>query len=361
MVNEAAALSLGAWLWLALGHGRFWRLRSLPPPPAEPAQHRIVAVIPARDEASTIGRAVASLDGLQAIVVDDDSSDDTAALASRAGAMVVSAGPLPAGWTGKMWAMRRGVEAARALDPDYLLLTDADIVHSPEAIRRLVSIAQRESRDLVSLMVRLNCASPAERLLVPAFVFFFFMLYPPAWIRRADRRTAGAAGGCILIRPEALERIGGIEAVRSELIDDCALARQVKHNGGSVWLGISDEVRSIRQYSRFTDVRRMIVRTAYTQLKYSPLLLLGTVAGMAFLYVVPVIAALAASPFGALAWLTMAAVYLPAVRFYGQPALAALLLPLAGVFYTAATVESAVRYWRGKGGAWKGRHQAVRS
>jgi hopene-associated glycosyltransferase HpnB len=253
------------------------------------------------------------------------------------------------------------VEAARLLAPDYLLFTDADILHTCNGVARLVTIAERESRHLVSVMVRLNCTSPAERLLIPAFVFFFFMLYPPAWIRRADHRTAGAAGGCILIRPDALDRIGGIEAIRSELIDDCALARAVKRIGGSVWLGISDEVRSIRQYPAFGDVRRMIVRTAFTQLRYSPLLLLGTVAGMGLLYVVPVAASLAGSPFGALAWLTMAALYLPAIRFYRQPLLSAFLLPLAGVFYTAATLESAIRYWSGEGGAWKGRHQAVQS
>jgi hopene-associated glycosyltransferase HpnB len=361
MVNEFAAASLAAWLWIAFGHGRFWRLRSVLPPSAVATQCRVVAVIPARDEAATISQAVMSLRSVPVIVVDDNSSDDTATLAAEAGAAVVSAGPLPAGWTGKLWALRAGVEAARALGPDYLLFTDADIVHTHDSTARLVSIAEHESRDLVSVMVRLNCTSPAERLLIPAFVFFFFMLYPPAWIRRADRRTAGAAGGCILIRPEILDRIGGLEAIRSELIDDCALAREVKRSGGSVWLGISDDVRSIRDYPRFADVRRMIVRTAFTQLKYSPILLAGTVAGMCFLYVLPVAAALAGSVFGVLAWITMAALYVSAVRFYGQPALSAVLLPFAGVFYTAATVESAIRYWSGEGGAWKGRHQAVQS
>jgi hopene-associated glycosyltransferase HpnB len=361
MVDEAAAASLAAWLWLAVGHGQFWRFRRAWPPPAAPTHRRIVAVIPARDEAGTIRQAVESLVEIPVIVVDDNSSDGTAVIASEAGATVVSAGPLPSGWTGKLWALRRGVDAARALNPEYLLFTDADIVHTPAGISRLVSIAERESRDLVSLMVKLNCTSPAERLLIPAFVFFFFMLYPPAWVHRGGRRTAGAAGGCVLLRPDALDRIGGIAAIRGELIDDCALAREVKRSGGSVWLGISDEVRSTRQYPRFADVRRMIVRTAFTQLNHSPLLLLATVTGMCFLYVLPAAATFTRNTYGALAWATMTMLYMSAVRFYRQPVLSAFLLPLAAVFYTAATLESAIRYWNGKGGTWKGRHQAVQS
>ena len=364
MVSEAAAASLGAWLWLAIGHGRFWSLRGLQPAPAAQGKQRIVAVIPARNEAATIRETVESLvrqENVAVIVVDDSSSDGTGEIAEAAGATVVPAGPLPSGWTGKMWALRAGVEAARELNPDYLLFTDADIVHSRDSTGRLAGLAERESRDLVSVMVRLNCESLAERLLIPAFVFFFFMLYPPAWIRRPDRSTAGAAGGCVLLRPDALERMGGIGAIRAELIDDCALARGVKRSGGSVWLGISDTIRSIRQYPDFADIRRMIVRTAFTQLNYSSLLLAGTIAGMALLYVLPVIAAMTGSIPGLLAWAVMTSVYVPVVRFYRQPAIAAVLLPLASLFYTAATLESAIRYWSGQGGTWKGRHQAVRN
>lgn len=364
MVNEAAAASLGAWLWLALGHGFFWRLRGLFPTAASPSASRVAVVIPARDEAATIGQTVASLvqqGNVHIIVVDDNSSDGTGDFAAGAGATVVQAGPLPGGWTGKMWALHCGVEEARAFRPDYLLFTDADIVHSPDSLARLVGVAERDARDLMSVMVRLNCTSAAERLLIPAFVFFFFMLYPPAWIRRRDRRTAGAAGGCVLIRPAALDAMGGIAAIRGELIDDCALARGVKRSGGSVWLGISDDVRSIREYPHFADVRRMVARTAFTQLRYSPLLLLGTLAGMAFLYVLPVAAACKGSAYGLVAWLLMASVYVPMLRFYKQPAAAAMLLPAAGVFYTAATLESAIRCWSGRGGTWKGRHQAVQS
>ena len=370
MVDVAAAVAACAWIYLALLHGRFWRVQPLladTPPPRDTGA-RVAVVIPARNEAATIGRTVSSLAAqewpgpLHIWVVDDSSTDATAELARQAGGdkvTVLHADPLPAGWTGKLWALATGVEQALPWKPEYLLFTDADIEHDTGSIPRLVARAEHGGFDIVSVMVRLHCESGAERLLIPAFVFFFFMLYPPRWIARRDRGTAGAAGGCVLIRPEALARIGGIQSIRGELIDDCSLAAVVKRTGGSVWLGLSENTRSIRPYPNFADIRHMIARTAFTQLRYSWLLLLGTIAGMSLLYVVPVLAALRGSLFGIAAWLTMTAIYLPMVRFYRQPAWTAALLPVAGLFYTAATIESALRYRVGRGGTWKGRHQAA--
>jgi hopene-associated glycosyltransferase HpnB len=355
-----AAAALAGWIYLALLHGRFWRVGPLlhtPPAGVDQPLRNIVAIIPARDEAATIAAAVRSLDSpevLRVIVVDDSSSDATAEIARSCGATVVNAGPLAAGWTGKLWAMSRGIAAAPSCD--YLLFTDADIVHGPDSLRRLVAIAETDGYDLVSLMVKLRCRSTAEKLLLPAFVFFFFMLYPPAWIRRRGRRIAGAAGGCVLIRPSALRRAGGIEAIRSELIDDCALAAAVKRSGGSVWLGLSRETSSLRAYPRF--VRHMIARTAFTQLRYSYLWLAGTAAGLLLLYAVPPIECLRGSAAATAAWTIMTLLYLPVVSFYGLSPVYALTLPFVALFYLAATLESALLYSTGRGGAWKGRHQA---
>ena len=366
MVELPAALSAAAWIYLAFGHGRFWRTKPLllsAPTEGVPAR-RVAVVIPARDEAETIEHAVRSLasqdwaGSLAIYVVDDASSDDTGALAADAGACVVAGRPLPPGWTGKLWALQQGVEQAAPSRPDYFLFTDADIVHAPDSVRSLVARAEAGGIDLVSVMVRLNCESFAEHLLVPAFVFFFFMLYPPRWIEQRERSTAGAAGGCILIRPEALSRAGGIDAIRSELIDDCSLASAVKRSGGSLWLGMSEGTHSIRPYPAFADIRRMISRTAFTQLRYSSFLLAGTLAGMAFLYLLPVAAAVRGSWFGVLGWALMAILFAPIARFYRQPAFAGVLLPGIALFYLYATIESAVRYWTGTGGAWKGRNQA---
>ena len=325
----------------------------------------VTAIIPARNEAAVVAQSIHSLTEqsyagpFRIVLVDDDSSDGTAGIARNADASgrltVVRAAPLPPGWTGKLWALSQGVAHAGA--PDYLLLTDADIVHPPQNLAGLVSRAER-GYDLVSYMAKLKCDSPAERALIPAFVFFFFQLYPPAWIRNPRRKTAGAAGGCILIRREMLERIGGIAAIRGELIDDCALARAVKRAGGRVWLGLSEGTRSIRDYATFGEIGRMISRTAFTQLRYSALLLAGTVFGLAFTYLLPVALTLAGQPLGALAWLLMEICYWPALRFYGRSPLWAPLLPLVAAFYMACTVHSAVQYWRGAGGLWKGRVQA---
>jgi hopene-associated glycosyltransferase HpnB len=328
-------------------------------------RHSVTAVIPARNEADVVAQAIGSLAAqdypgeFRIVLVDDDSADGTADIARRAvpsGRLtVLRAAPLPPGWTGKLWAVSQGIEQAGT--PDYLLLTDADIVHPPENLSELAARAE-SGYDLVSYMAKLKCGSLAERALIPAFVFFFFMLYPPAWIRNPRRKTAGAAGGCILMRRSMLERIGGIAAIRGELIDDCALARAVKQAGGRVWLGLSENTRSIRGYAAFGEIGRMISRTAFTQLGYSPLLLAGTVLGLAMAYWLPVALTLAGQPLGAAAWLLMSICYRPALRFYGRSPLWAPLLPVIAAFYMGCTVHSALQYWRGAGGLWKGRAQA---
>jgi len=257
--------------------------------------------------------------------------------------------------------MQQGIDRALETAPRFLLLTDADIVHAPGNIKSLVALAESGRYDLTSFMVRLHCVTPAERLLVPAFVFFFFMLYPPAWVRSPRRKNAGAAGGCVLIRPESLERAGGIAAIRQEIIDDCALAHAVKSTGGSVWLGLTESASSVRPYETYAEVGRMISRTAFNQLRHSSILLLLSLAGLTIAYLLPPLLLFSRHSFsialGATAWLLMTLAFLPMVRFYGLNPLRALLLPLIAVFYMGATFHSALRYWSGKGGVWKGRVQ----
>jgi hopene-associated glycosyltransferase HpnB len=300
LLTVIGASSLAIWLYLFLARGGFWRMRPdvSSGAPGIPAPS-VTAVVPGRNEADVVGRSVASLAAqryageFHIILVDDASQDGTAAIAEQAAPelQVISAPPLPPGWTGKMWAVAEGVCATTS---DYLLLTDADIVHPPEHVAALVARAEEGGYDLVSYMVRLHCRSLAEQALIPAFVFFFFLLYPPAWTSDPRRRTAGAAGGCILVRRAALERIGGIARIAGALIDDCALARAVKDSGGRVWLGLSDTAVSLRQYRTFGEIGRMISRTAYTQLGHSPLVLAGTVAGLALTYLAPPLLTLAA-------------------------------------------------------------------
>ena len=370
----AAAATLALWLYLIFFRGAFWREflnRAAPPEgPLEPPP-RIVAIIPARNEAPTIGRTVASLaaqhyPGLfHIIVVDDDSTDGTAA-AARAAATpdvltVFHAAALPAGWTGKLWALSEGIRRSARFHPDYLLLTDADIVHPAGALESLAARAAAGPYDLVSFMATLQCHSPAERALVPAFVFFFFLLYPPAWIRNPRRSTAGAAGGCMLLRQAALDKIGGIEPIRGSLIDDCALARAIKRSGGRIWLGLNPATISTRSYGAFGEIGRMISRTAFTQLRHSALRLLAAIIGLTVTYLLPpVVAVVAPQPaagMAATAWLLMSISYFPALRFYNRGWFAAPLLPLVALFYLGATIHSAISYWLGSGGSWKGRIQ----
>jgi hopene-associated glycosyltransferase HpnB len=392
----AGSLCVVVWLYLLLAHGGFWRV-PLPKLALTKTERRarpsIAVVVPARNEAGAIGRAVHSLlrqrfpalspkaggedearesvaenlGSIHVFVVDDSSTDGTADVARAAAGSesnrvtVISGRPLTPGWSGKLWAVQQGVEEALPLQPDYLLLTDADIEHDPDNVGQLIAIAESGGYDIASFMVKLHCGSLPERLLIPAFVFFFFLLYPPEWIRNVRRKTAGAAGGCILLRPAALERIGGIAAIRHEIIDDCALARAVKTSGGRVWLGATPDTHSVRPYETFAEVERMIARTAFNQLKHSPWMLLGTVAGMLLIYLLPLALILSGSAklamLGALAYGLMSAAYLPMVRFYRLNPLWALTLPFSAAFYTGATIHSAVKYWTGRGGEWKGRAQ----
>ncbi|HYU12366.1 MAG TPA: glycosyltransferase, partial [Stellaceae bacterium] len=331
-----------------------------------------------RDEADVIGRAVASLlaqdyrGELHVVVIDDRSSDGTAAAARAAPAAagaddrltVVTAEQLPPGWTGKLWAVRLGVAIANRRHPDYLLLTDADIVHAPANLGRLVAQAESGGYDLVSLMVHLHCRGFWERLLIPAFVFFFFMLYPPRWVADNASRSAAAAGGCMLIRRDALDRIGGIDTIGHEIIDDCALARRVKATG-RVWLGAANDTYSLREYRSWRPIWAMIARCAFAQLRFSAVVLVPMVTTMIVIYVIPPLLLLSGSPWGAVlggaAWLAMSGAYLPMLRFYRCPVALAPLLPIIALFYTAATVGSAIQFWRGRGGRWKGRYQAAAS
>jgi hopene-associated glycosyltransferase HpnB len=371
------AATVAIWAYLLFLRGDFWWLPYHPvPDAASVAAPSVVAVVPARDEAAVIGRSVASLlaqdyrADLHIVVVDDQSSDGTAEAAHAAAAAadasdrltICSGKPVPLGWTGKLWAMRQGVEVARAVQPDYLLLTDADIVHGSGNLRELVSRCETGGYDLASSMVRLNCCSLWEMLLIPAFVFFFFKLYPPRWVADPYRRTSAAAGGCMLIRAATLDRIGGIDSIHNEIIDDCALARRVK-SVGKVWLGPSVHTGSIREYRSWRAIWDMIVRSAFAQLGYSAGMLVLTIVMLGVTYLAPpLLLSLSLEPAlmlcGALAWLAMSIAFMPTLRAYNAPRAVALLLPLIASFYAVATVASAVLFWRGRGGYWKGRFQS---
>jgi hopene-associated glycosyltransferase HpnB len=359
--------SLSVWIYLLAARGGFWRMRVSPVPTSKASAKSVAVVIPARNEEDVVGQAIASLlnqnypGRIHIYLVDDHSTDGTVqAAGTNERLSIVEARALPRGWTGKVWAVSEGLARAEEFPADFVLLTDADIVHAPDNIAGLVARAEAGNFDLVSYMVKLQCRTLAERALVPAFVFFFLKLYPPAWIADQDRATAGAAGGCMLIRPSALARIGGIAAIRGELIDDCSLARAVKR-GGSIWLGLTEDTRSIRDYTTFAEIRRMISRTAFTQLRHSVLLLAGTIAGLFVIYLAPPLLLLTgdriAMGLGLAAWILMTCIYLSAVRFYGRSWMWAPLLPLIALFYIVATIDSAVRYWTGRGGMWKGRAQ----
>src|SRR5262245_31190010 len=318
-VIAGASIALAVWLYLLLARGAFWRCTERDDwGPAElPEWPRVAAVVPARNEADCIGDSIGSLLAQDyggewtVILVDDDSSDGTAEIARRianaeARLRVVRSRGLPAGWTGKLWAAKQGIDAATALPqpPDYLLLTDADIVHAPDSASRLVAHAERQHLVLTSLMVKLHCESFTERATIPAFIFFFQMLYPFSCVNRPESAVAAAAGGCMLIRSDALRKAGGIEVIRAALIDDRALAQALKPHG-PIWLGLAERQRRVRRLPALSAVPRQRARSAYAQLRYSPLLLLATMAGMALTYLVPPLVAMFGS--GAARWIGVGA------------------------------------------------------
>jgi hopene-associated glycosyltransferase HpnB len=375
-----AGASLLIWIYLLVGRGKFWAMRErddVDEPQQQPeVWPSVVVVVPARDEADVIARSIGSLlaqdypGSFRIVLVNDRSSDGTADVACRAVLAsdgdrleIVKGRERPAGWAGKVWAMRQGL--ARALEtnaPDYLLFTDADIAHTPDNLRKLVLRAERRRLVLVSLMAKLHCESFAEKLLIPAFVFFFAMLFPFRWSNDPARKIAVAAGGCMLMRRDALLAAGGLETIARDIIDDCALARVMKSQG-PIWLGLTRRAVSIRPYGGMGEIGRMVARSAYAQLGYSPALLCGTVFGMVIVYAAPpLLACFAHGPariMAAAAWLLMAIAYQPMLRFYRLSPIWGLLLPTTGACYTVFTMDSAIQHWRGRGGMWKGRAQAM--
>ncbi|TWT00726.1 glycosyltransferase [Reyranella sp. CPCC 100927] len=371
-------LPLLIWLYLLLGRGLYWLTRECDdrqgPSLALPQWPSVTAVVPARNEVDVIARTIGSLlaqdypGAFRVILVDDESDDGTAATASAldgSGRLTVMTGPKrPVGWTGKLWAVSQGIARATETDaPAYLWLTDADIAHAPETLRHLVARAQHDKRVLVSLMAKLHCTSWTERFYIPAFVYFFKMLYPFAWVNDPAARTAAAAGGCMLVRRAALEAAGGIAQIRSAIIDDCALGRVLKRQG-PVWLGLTNRSVSIRPYAGAPEIRRMVARSAYAQLGYSPLLLLGTLLGLALVFLAPaawaVLGPSGSWVAGAVAWALMAISFVPMAQFYDRSPLWGLALPAIALLYALFTLDSAIQHWRGRGGMWKGRVQAMR-
>jgi hopene-associated glycosyltransferase HpnB len=351
----------------------------------------IVAIIPARNEAETIAQTISGLlqqnyaGSFSVIFVDDHSEDGTSNLAQEAArnnsstttqVTIVPAPPLEAGWTGKLSALNAGARLALNLSPTYLWFTDADIIHAPDTLTRLVARAEKHSLDLTSLMVQLRAETLPEKFLIPPFLFFFLMLYPPAKIANPNTKAAGAAGGCILLRRTALDRIGGLASIRTQVIDDCALARAVKNSvivspstpaasspaAPNIWMGLTRKSRSLRAYTTFAEIRDMIARTAFTQLRYSALLLFATLLGLAITYLAPIALLFAHdTPTRLIAlttWLIMSLLFLPTVRFYRISTHWSATLPAAALFYAASTTLSALRYWTNRGAQWKGRSQA---
>ncbi|HTO54773.1 MAG TPA: glycosyltransferase [Myxococcota bacterium] len=383
MFTLLSLLSAGAWLYLVFARGRFWLAdQRLDGRAAAPAQWpEVVAVVPARDEAELLPLSLPGLLGqdypgrLRVVLVDDESSDGTSKVAADLAAShpngarleVVRTPERPPGWVGKMWALETGVKIGERADgPAWWWLSDADVAHAPDTLARLVAKGEAESLDLVSLMVKLHAGSGWNALLVPAFVYFFQQLYPFPLVNDPRSSVAAAAGGCVLVRRGALGRAGGIESLRGEVIDDCALGRAIKR-GGRIWLGLAEREESVRPYRDVADVWNMVARSAYTQLSHSPLQLAGTLAGLSILYLVPALAVLrwllgghagAAAVFGGAAWMLQSVSFVPTLALYRRRLWLALALPAAGVLYGAMTFDSARRTWRNEGASWKGRSGA---
>lgn len=370
--------SLAIWIYLIGFRGQFWRTDQTLPTAIEVASVSVCVVIPARNEADLLPLTLRSLllqnysGKLDLFLVDDHSTDGTAQVAQETAAQlgqsdqlhILSAAPLPPGWTGKLWALEQGIQKAMQLEPEYILLTDADIEHDSMNLQNLVSKAVNDDRELVSLMVRLRCESFWEKLLIPAFVFFFAKLYPFRWANDPMRSLAAAAGGCSLIRREALVRIGGVSAIRQALIDDCALADAIKSSGSRrIWLGLSSDTESLRPYDSLDAIWNMVARTAYTQLNYSPLLLVGTLFGMFIVYLFPIVGIIVGIIVGSssvklcslLTYGLMLVSYFPITQFYRCPFWYAFCLPAIAALYSLMTIDSARKHWQGKGGAWKDR------
>jgi hopene-associated glycosyltransferase HpnB len=366
-------IPLAVWLYMLLGRDMFWLFRErdadqrLPPPENWPS---VVAVVPARDEADVIARSLGSLiaqnyAGDFHIILVDDQSDDGTAIAARAlgsdRVTVLQGAARPPGWTGKLWAMSQGLDAAKVRDPEFVWFTDADIAHAPDNLARLVARAEAGGQVLTSQMAKLSTATMVEHFLIPAFVFFFAMLYPFGAVNNRKRKLAAAAGGCMLARREPLEKVGGIQAIRHHIIDDVNLGRLMKAQG-PIWLGLSARAVSLRPYEHLVGIRRMVARSAYAELNYSLLRLIGTLAGLVLVYLAPPATALFAWGISQLAgWAAcfiMVVMMQPILRFYRLSPLWGLALPFIAAFYAWFTFDSALQYWRGRGGMWKGRAQA---
>lgn len=376
------------WVSLLLFRGQFWRANQRLDPdlrlPDDYPWPAVCAVVPARNEAEVLPQSLRSLlqqtypGPFNILLIDDQSTDRTGEIAQQIAAdlgkhsqlQVIQTTPLPSGWSGKLWALHQGIETvlAELAHPTYFLLTDADIQHDANSLLNLVAKAEQEQRDMVSLMVQLRCQSVWEQLLIPAFVFFFQKLYPFPWVNQPHKQMAAAAGGCILVRRQALIAAGGIETIREALIDDCALAAAIKLTPHSqpnrnIWLGLTTNTQSLRSYDTLDSIWSMVARTAFTQLHYSTLLLLGTVLGMFLVYVVPPLSILVGLYLrsislilsGLAPWALMTLAYLPTIRHYQLSPFWAVSLPLIAVLYNLMTLDSARQHWQGKGGAWKGR------
>ncbi|MEN9216164.1 MAG: glycosyltransferase [Gloeomargarita sp. HHBFW_bins_162] len=382
-VGGLSALALVVWLVLWLGRGGFWRADQVLPEFSQPltAWPGVAVVIPARNEATSLPQSLPSLLQQQyngdchIWLIDDQSTDGTGALAVQIAQelgcceklTVLSGNPLPPGWSGKLWALQQGWQAVQGENHQnkfkYILLTDADIAHASDSVAKLVTQAETQHLGLVSLMVLLRCESFWDRLLIPAFVFFFQKLYPFPWVNDPNKPTAAAAGGCILLQYNILQKLGGFACLRGALIDDCTLAQKVKGLNVPIWLGLTAETRSVRPYGTLASTWGMVARTAFTQLRYSPGLLLGTVLGMGLIYLLPPGGLLWGLWRGTpglvlvtgLTWGLMAGLYRRTLRWYNLPTVWGLTLPLAAGLYTLMTIDSAWRHWRGQGGAWKGR------
>ena len=376
-----AILSLIIWLFLLFFWGRFWLAdQKLEPQTTELESYpSVCAIVPARNEADVLPISLRSLltqdypGKLSVVLVDDQSTDETATVAYQIAQQLlqtnrlqaISGKQLPDGWTGKLWAIKQGIDYAQEqASPDYFWLTDADIYHNVSNLSQLVAQAQQKQCDLVSLMVLLRCTSFWEKLLIPAFVFFFQKLYPFPWVNNPKSKMAAAAGGCILLSSQALENIGGIATIKDALIDDCALAKAVKSGKStSIWLGLTDSTTSLRPYNSLRSIWDMVARTAFTQLHYSPWLLVGTLLGMSLVYLVAPIVLIVGIGDGnwlltlisLLTWLLMSVAYLPTIKLYRLSWLWAFSLPAIAFLYTLMTLDSAFRHYRGQGGAWKGR------